>query len=88
VGYDEFLAGHVALNIGQYVHLIKQDEVFAAKAKCLHGFVLIDGFRHAGNEERREREGLPGFRSMVPQVSASPTHIDFEQAMNHGLVVG
>ena len=85
VGHDEFLASHVTLNIGQHVHLLKQDEALPALAKRLHGFVLLDGFRQAGNEERRERQGLPSFCFVLPQVSARPGHIDFEQAMDHGL---
>src|SRR5439155_24780315 len=52
-----------------------------------HGFVLIDGFCQAGNEERRERQGLSSDRFVLPEVSARPGHIDFEQAMDHGLVL-
>ena len=62
--------------------------MLAAFATCLHSFVLLDGFCQAGNEERRERQGLSGVRFLVPEVSARPAHIDFDQAMDHGRVVG
>jgi len=55
VGHNLFLASLVTLNIGQHVHILKQDEVLPAKAYGLHGLMLIDGFSHAGNDERCER---------------------------------
>jgi len=82
------LASHIALNRGRHIHIIKQDEVLAAFATCLHGFVLTHCLSQAGNDERRERQGLPSFRFLVPQERARPGHIDFDQAMNHGLVLG
>jgi len=54
-------------------------------AVCAQGFAFIDRSRQTSDDERRERQGLPGFRFVVPQVSARPGHIDFEQAMDHGL---
>src|SRR5437868_13081273 len=59
-GHDLCTAIHVRLNIGRHVHILKQDEVLPTFATCLHGFVLIDGFCHAGNDESCERQGLPG----------------------------
>jgi hypothetical protein len=82
-----FLASHVPLNQGIHVHLFKQDEALAAKAKGLHGFVLIDGFSQAGHEERCERQGLSGFRLVLPQERTRPGHIDFQQAMHDGRVL-
>src|SRR6266581_6296532 len=84
---DFRVSSHVTLNRGIHVHLIKQDEVFAAFAIGLHGFVLIDGFCQADSEERRERQGLPRGRFVLSQECARPGHIDFEQAMDHGLVL-
>src|SRR5712692_84927 len=84
---DLFLASHVMLNREIHVHLIKQDEALAAFAIGLHGFVLSDGLCQAGSEERRERQGLPSLRLVLSEVSARPGHIDFEQAMDHGLVL-
>src|SRR6266700_3724038 len=86
-GNDLFLTSHLMLNRGIHVYLLKQDEVLAAFATGLHRFVLIDGFCQAGNEERRERQGLSSDRFVLPEVSACPGHIDFEQAMDHGLVL-
>src|SRR5438105_6700529 len=65
VGQSLFLASHVTLNRGIYVHLIKQDEALAAFAIGLHGFVLIDGLCQAGDEERRERQGLSSDRFVL-----------------------
>src|SRR6266702_773519 len=79
------LASYVALDRGRHVALIKQAEVLATFATCLQGVVLIDRSRHTGGDERREREGLPRFRFVIPQERARPGHIDFEQAMDHGL---
>src|SRR6266496_4042123 len=53
-GNDLFLTSHLMLNRGIHVHLLKQDEVLAALATGLHGFVLIHCFCQTGNEERRE----------------------------------
>ena len=86
-GHDVFLASHVMLNREIHVHLLKHDEALAAKASGLHGFVLIDGFCQASCEERRERQGLLSIRLMLSQASARPGHIDFKQAMDHGLVL-
>jgi len=82
------VSSHVTLNLGHHIHLIKQDEMRAVLATCLHGFVLIDGFSQAGNKERRERQGLPGVRLVFPQKRACPGHIDFEQAMDDELALG
>src|ERR1700693_5265479 len=87
VGHDLRISSHVTLNRGIHIHLIKHDEVFPAFAIGLHGFVLIDGFCQAGSEERRERQGLPSGRFMLSEARARPGHIDFEQAMDHGLVL-
>ena len=59
--------------------------MFAAFATRMQGFAFIDRSRQTSDDERRERQGLPGFRFVVPKVSAHPGHIDFEQAMDHGL---
>ena len=82
------LSCHVTLNRGRHVHLIKQDEVLAAFATRLQGFVLIDRLCQTGDDERRERQGLPSFRLVFPQKLAGPGHIDFDQAMDHGLALG
>src|SRR6266849_3476893 len=78
---------HFALNRDRYVHLIKQDEMLPAFATRMQRFVLIDCFSHTNNDEHRERQGLSGFRLVVPQELASPGHIDFDQAMDHGLAL-
>jgi hypothetical protein len=78
------LAIHVTLNLGVHVHILKEDKLIPTFAIRLHGFALIDRFCQAGNDERRERQGLPGFRFVLPKVSACPGYIDFEQAMDHG----
>src|SRR5438034_3209780 len=88
VGNGLLLASHVTLNLDHHIHIIKQDEILPAFATCLHGFVLIDCFSQARREERRERQGLPGFRLVFPQKRARPGHIDFEQAMDDGLALG
>src|SRR5213080_238047 len=87
VGNGLLLASHVMLNRKIDVYLIKQDDALAAKASGLHRFVLIDGLCQTGSEERRERKGLPRFRFMVPQERTCPGYVDFEQAMDHGLVL-
>ena len=80
VGNDFRVSSHVTLNRGIHVHLIKQDEVFAAFAIGLHGFVLIDGFCQADSEERRERQDSPvvalcsrrNARARVTSTSSKP----------------
>jgi hypothetical protein len=57
-------------------------------AKRVHGLVLIDGLGQAADDERGERQGLPGFRFLVAQEGAGLGDIDLQQAMDHGLVVG
>jgi len=88
VGNGLRMSSHVALNLGHHIHIIKQNEVLAAFATCLHGFVLIDGFSQARREERHERQRLPGFRLVFPQKRARPGHIDFDQAMDDGRALG
>jgi hypothetical protein len=61
--------------------------VLPALATRMQGFVLINGVCQTGDDERRERQGLPGFRLVFPQKLASPGHIDFDQAMDHGLAL-
>jgi hypothetical protein len=53
-GNGLLLASHIMLNREMHVYILKQDEVLAAFATGLHGFVLIHGFCQAGREERRE----------------------------------
>jgi hypothetical protein len=69
------------LNLSVHIHILKEDELIPAFAIRLHGFVLIDGFCQAGNEECRERQGLPSFCFVLPQASARLGHIDFKQTM-------
>jgi len=83
VDHGLLLAMHFMLNLCVHIHILKEDELIPAFAIGLHGFVLIDGFGQAGNEECRERQGLPSCCLVLPKVSAHPGHIDFEQTMNH-----
>jgi hypothetical protein len=47
------------LNLCVHIHILKEDELIPAFAIRLHGFVLIDGFCQAGNEEcRGTRRGV------------------------------
>jgi hypothetical protein len=85
---DLLLPGHVTLNLGSHVHFIEQNETLAALAKSLHIFVFVDGLCQAGNDERREREGLSCFRFVLSQERARPAHIDFDQSVDHRLVLG
>ena len=88
VGHGLLLTSHIMLNREIHVYILKQEEVLAAFAHGLHGFVLLDGLCQAGNEERRERQGLPSFRFLVSELSACLAHIDCDQAMDHGHAVG
>jgi len=47
-----------------------QDKVFAAFATRMQGFAFIDRSRQTSDDERRERQGLPGFRFVAPKVRA------------------
>src|SRR5713101_1735214 len=79
---------HLTLNHCSHVHIIKHEEVFAAFAVRLQGLVLIDRFCQTGDNESRERQGLPSGRFVFLQKLAGFGQIDVDQAMYHGLALG
>src|SRR5207237_1368995 len=74
-GHGERVPSLATLNIGQHVHLLKEDEVLAALATCLQGFVLLDTFPLSVGPSASLPAGPSSFEDEKPASACRSTQV-------------